>query len=229
MEPALTSLIAASITLVGSHFAMSHPLRAPMVKALGDTGFQIAYSVVSLGALVWMVLAFRGAENPTTPLWPGYDDISWAIGSVIALIAMVFYAGSMTPKNPSLPSPKAAEAALAEPQGLFKVTRHPMMWGFALWAISHMIAAPTARTLVVSSAVLVLALVGAHLMDGKKQQQMGEAWVTFESRTSYWPRWGRLFSVGAMPWVVGVALWLGLSWLHLGWAGIPAGIFRWVS
>ena len=34
MDEALTSLVAASITFVGTHFALSHPLRASLVKAL---------------------------------------------------------------------------------------------------------------------------------------------------------------------------------------------------
>jgi uncharacterized membrane protein len=227
MDNALVSLIAASLTLVGTHFALSHPLRAPLVKVLGEGGFAIAYSLISLGAVVWMYFAFKAAPA-TTPLWTGFDDISWTIGSLIALIAMVFYAGAMTPKNPSLPMPGASEAARAEPQGLFKVTRHPMMWGFALWAISHMVAAPTARTLVVASAVLFLALIGAKMLDRKKRMQMGDAWATFESRTSYWPRWSALFSVGWMPWAIGLAIWLVMSWLHLPAGDIPAGIFRWV-
>lgn len=42
MVDPLISLIAASIAFVGTHFAMSHPLRASMVRLLGDGGFMIA-------------------------------------------------------------------------------------------------------------------------------------------------------------------------------------------
>jgi uncharacterized membrane protein len=28
------------------------------------------------------------------------------------------------------------------PTGVFRVTRHPMMWGIALWGLSHMLVAP---------------------------------------------------------------------------------------
>ena len=37
MDP-IAELAAASLAFVGTHFAMSHPLRAPMVKALGAGG-----------------------------------------------------------------------------------------------------------------------------------------------------------------------------------------------
>ena len=226
MDDALFNLVAACLAFVGTHFAMSHPLRAGMVGVFGEKGFQGVYSLVSLATFAWMALAFRAAPAHT-PLWTGFDDISWGIGSLVALVAMVLFAGSLMVRNPALPMPGAEAAARAEPAGVLKVTRHPMMWGFALWGVSHLVAAPTARTLVLASAVTFLALVGSHLQDRKKETLMGEAWSSWESRTSYWPRWSRILSVGAGPWVTGVALWLGLSWAHLPIAGIAAGAWRW--
>ncbi|MCB2088152.1 MAG: NnrU family protein [Sphingomonadaceae bacterium] len=228
MDDSLLSLIAANIAFVGSHFAMSHPLRSGMVGTLGEKGFQAAYSLVSFATLAWVYFAFRAAPSGT-PFWPGFDDISWGIGSLIALLAMVLFAGSLMGRNPALPMPGAEQAARSEPKGVFRVTRHPMMWGFALWAISHLVAVPTARTLVTASAMLVLALVGSHLQDRKKEALMGEAWQEWESRTSYWPRWGQLFAAGPLPWAAGVVLWLLFTWAHIHAAGIPAGIWRWMG
>ena len=42
METALIELVAANTAFVGTHFLMSHPLRGPLVRKLGDMGFQIA-------------------------------------------------------------------------------------------------------------------------------------------------------------------------------------------
>jgi NnrU protein len=103
------------------------------------------------------------------------------------------------------------------------------MWGIGLWAASHIILFWSTRTLITALAMGILALVGAKLQDAKKEQLMGAAWAQWESKTSYWPRWGKLLSVGAVPLVVGTALWLGGSWLHLWHAGIPAGVFRWLG
>ena len=58
MEP-LLSLIAGSLAFVGTHFALSHPLRAPLVGAIGENGFRAAYSLVSLATFFWAVMAFR--------------------------------------------------------------------------------------------------------------------------------------------------------------------------
>lgn len=227
-DPDLVQLIAASIAFVGSHFAMSHPLRAPMVKLFGEKLFPAIYSVVSAAAMVWMYLAFTAIETPNLPLWQGFGDISWGLASVLTLLAMVLFAGSFI-GNPALPAPGAEKAARAEPTGVFRVTRHPMMWAFALWAISHIIAAPTDRTLVVATAVLLLALVGSHMQDRKKQVLMGDAWAEWESKTSYWPRLGSIFGAGAVAWIGGLVLWLALSWVHIPLGGWQAGIWRWIG
>lgn len=221
MGDPLASLIAASIAFVGTHFAMSHPLRAPMVRVLSAGGFMLIYSLVSAACMAWMYFAFV-ATPAGPPLWGDYGDVVWIIASLVTLIAMVLFAGSLI-GNPALPAPGAAQAARKPAHGVFRVTRHPMMWGFALWALAHLIAAPTARTVVVALAIGVLALVGAHLQDRKKEALMGEAWARWESNTSYWPQLARIFSVGIVPWIGGIAIWLGASWLH----AMDAGVWRW--
>ena len=225
MDGHIITLIAANVAFVGTHFAMSHPLRAPLVKALGAGGFQIAYTLVSFATLAWVYFAFIAA--PPADL-PGSGNIGWIAATIITLPAMILLAGSFI-GNPALPTPMAEAQARAEPKGVFRVTRHPMMWGIGLWAISHMALFWSIRTMVTALAMGVLALVGAKLQDAKKEALMGEAWGQWESRTSYWPRWGQLFSVGAVPLIAGTALWLGGSWLHLGRAGIPAGVWTWLG
>jgi uncharacterized membrane protein len=225
MDGHIITLIAANVAFVGTHFAMSHPLRAPLVKALGAGGFQIAYTLVSFATLAWVYFAFIAA--PPADL-PGSGNIGWIAATIITLPAMILLAGSFI-GNPALPTPMAEAQARAEPKGVFRVTRHPMMWGIGLWAVSHMALFWSIRTMVTALAMGVLALVGAKLQDAKKEALMGEAWGQWESRTSYWPRWGQLFSVGAVPLIAGTALWLGGSWLHLGRAGSPAGVWKWLG
>ena len=223
MVDPLTSLIAASIAFVGTHFAMSHPLRGPMVRLLGNGGFTIVYTLVSAAAMAWMYFAFV-ATPAGAPLWGGYGDAVWIVASIVTLFAMVLFAGSLI-GNPALPAPGAAQAARKPAHGVFKVTRHPMMWGFALWALAHLVAAPTARTVVVAFSIAVLALVGAHFQDRKKEVLMGDAWEQWESSTGYWPRLDRIFAVGPGPWIGGIGVWLLASWLH----AMDAGVWRWLG
>ncbi len=224
MDP-IAALAAASIALVGTHFALSHPLRASLVKPLGPTGFMVAYSLVAAACMVWMALAFRAA--PPADLSGATGDGGWLLATLLTLPALVLFLGSFR-GNPALPAPGAERAATQAPQGVFHVTRHPMMWGFALWALSHIALWWSWRTVIVGCAILVLALVGAHLQDRKKEALMGAAWSEWESKTSYWPRWMRLAHAGPLLWSAAVAGWLAVSWAHLPAAGIPAGVWRWL-
>jgi uncharacterized membrane protein len=225
MDAAIWNLVAANVAFVGTHFAMSHPLRAAMVKALGAGGFQVAYSVVSFATLGWVYFAFVAA--PPADLG-GSGEIGWIIATALTLPAMILLAGSFM-GNPALPTPMAEAQARAEPKGVFRVTRHPMMWAIGLWAASHLVLFWSTRTMITALAMGILALVGAKMQDAKKEVLMGDAWTEWESKTSYWPRWGKLVAVGALPLLAGTALWLAGSWVHLWRAGIPAGVFRWLG
>ena len=223
MDGATIELIAANVAFVGTHFAMSHPLRAPMVTALGNAGFQIVYSLVSAATLAWVYFAFTDA--PASDL-PGSGEMGWIIATLLTLPAMVLFAGSLF-GNPALPVPGAERQALAEPKGVFRITRHPMMWGFGLWAIAHITLFWSWRTIITAAAIGILALVGARLQDRKKEVLMGEAWAEWESKTSYWPRLGGFAAAGALPWALGLVLFVFLTWLHMPLGNIPAGIWRW--
>ena len=225
MDP-IVSLTAASVALVGTHFALSHPLRASLVKQIGEGAFLGLYSLVAAACMIWMVLAFRAA--PAADLGAATGEAGWVVSTLITLPALVLFLGSLR-GNPALPNPGAVQVASREPTGVFAVTRHPMMWGFALWALGHLVLWWSTRTTIVAIAILILALVGAHLQDRKKQALMGAAWGEWEARTSYWPRWSKLGHVGTASWLAATAAWLLVTWLHIPAGGAPAGVWRWLG
>jgi len=226
----LTLLIAAAIAFVGTHFLLSHPLRAPLVRMVGELGFAGLYSLVALATFVWMVMAWR-AMPPQAPLWPA-SDLLWAIVTVVMLIAAILFMGSLI-KNPAFPDPRIS-GKTAQAKGVFSVTRHPMMWSFALWGLCHIAVFAIPANIILCSAIIVLALVGAALQDKKKEQLQPESWRAWEAKTSYWPfaaiAWGRARLAGFRPhdWAGGVVIWLAATWAHIPAAHIAAGIWRWL-
>src|SRR3546814_20364913 len=70
---------------------------------------------------------------------------------------------------------------------LFAITRHPMMWGLALWALAHALVMPTPAQIILSATIAVLALVGSAGQDAKKARLMGDAWRHWAARTSFVP------------------------------------------
>ena len=229
-------LIVALAAFIGTHFLLSHPLRATLVKAVGPNGFLGAYSLVAIATFVWAIFAFRSVPDGI-PAWAAGDG-SWALATVLMLLGSILFAGSLI-GNPALPGPpEVAKAATAKPaRGVFAVTRHPMMWGFATWALVHLLVSPQPKVIVLTVAIGFLALAGSKGQDAKKAALMGDSWADWSSRTSFipfanqfagksawssaWP--GRTIVLG------GIALWLLATWLHPLLGGPVAGIWRWMG
>lgn len=228
MNPQLASLIAANIAFVGGHLALSHPLRPGLAAALGERGFLALYSLVQIAVFVWIVIAFRAVGPGGTPLWNGQSDALWAIASVMTVVALALLLGSLR-GNPALPATAPGAVEIARPYGAFAITRHPMMWGIAIWAFAHILVAPTARTLITAGGMAVLALLGSYLQDRKKEALLGQAWNGWESRTTFSPRLRHLGALGFTTWAMAVAAWLAVTWAHIPLAWVPAGIWRWMG
>jgi uncharacterized membrane protein len=227
----LGPILAAAAAFVGTHFLLSHPLRRLIVDTVGSAAFLGIYSVVAVATLGWLALAYR-ASPAGTPLWPVGDGL-WAAATFVMLAASVLLMGSII-RNPALPNPGSPTPVPAEARGVFAVTRHPMMWAFALWGICHIAVYPVAANIIVAAAIIILALVGAALQDRKKEALQPDTWPEWERKTSYWP-FGAIVSGKArlggfsMPALAGgVILWLAATSVHIPLAGWPAGIWRWL-
>lgn len=228
----MDNVVLAAVAFVGTHFLLSHPLRAPTVARIGERSFLGLYSVVALVTLGWLIFAYRAAP-PSAPLWPVGDTL-WAIVTVVMLVASILLAGSLI-GNPALPDPAGHAAAPDTARGVFAITRHPGMWAFALWAASHIAVYPVAANIVVALSIGTLALVGAALQDRKKQALQPELWRAWRARTSYWPfaaitaGRARFGGFRAHDIAGGVAIWLAATWAHIPFAGVAAGVWRWLA
>lgn len=218
---------------VGSHFLLSHPLRRPLVRAVGGGAFLGLYSAVALIMLAGLGRAYRAAPA-TAPWWP-VGDFLWAVVTATMLVASILLAGSLV-GNPALPGPAPKPGPFpSRVEGVFAVTRHPMLWAFALWGSCHILVYPVARNIIVAVAIILLALGGAALQDRKKAAVDPIGWPEWQARTSFWPfaalRRGktRLSSIGAGPLCGGTVLWLAATWAHIPLAGWRAGLWHWIG
>ena len=223
-------VLATASTFLGTHFALSHPLRRPLVGVMGESVFSAFYSVVAIVTLGATVSAYRSAPI-TAPLWDVGDGL-WVLSTIAMLAASTLLLGSLI-GNPALPG-AARSAATAQASGVFGVTRHPMMWSFAIWGASHILIYPIAKNIILSGAIVVLALVGAALQDRKKAMLDPQGWTAWQRRTSYLPfaaivqRRAAFGGFGAHTLIGGAIVWLAATWAHIPLAGWPAGIWRWL-
>ncbi len=228
----MPQLIMALAVFVGTHFLMSHPLRAKMASALGTNGFQIVYSVISLATFAVALMIYR--ETPDgAALWAVGDGL-WAVATLLMLVGSILFAGSII-GNPALPAPGAAALTKTNPTGALAITRHPMMWGFASWALCHLLVSPQPKMIALSVALGFLAIAGSAGQDRKKALLMGADWQDWKSRTSFIPFVGQISGqiswAAAMPRrtvvLAGFALWLIATRFHPAFGAPIAGVWRW--
>jgi len=148
------------------------------------------------------------------------------------LVASVLLMGSLI-RNPALP--EARTDTVPEARGVFAITRHPMMWAFALWGAAHILVYPDPSNIVVALAIILLALAGAALQDSKKEALQPDFWRGWEARTSYWPfaaiaaGRARLGGFGMHALAGGLVVWLIATWAHIPLSGWRAGIWYWLG
>jgi len=220
----MTLLLLAALLWIGVHVGIAGTaVRAAIVARTGEAGFRIGYSLLSVGAITLLIEAWKSAE--TTPLWYAPDALRWVL-AVLMLPAFVLFVASVVKPNPTA---AGGEAALGqEPRGIQRITRHPMLWSFALWALVHLIGNGDSAAVVFFGAFAVTALAGMPSIDAKLAKRVPEGWGRLAATTSILPFGailaGRnrlvLAEIGWIPPVVGLVVWAALLHFHRGIFGV---------
>ncbi len=212
-------LIAATTSFVGSHFLLSQSVvRAWLVGKLGQRAFLGLYSAAAIALLWWMIRAY--AEAPLVVAWLPVAGLRWVPFVVMPLALVLVVAGMLTPNPTAVMQQKALRRGAVE--GALSMTRHPVMWGVALWALSHLLVNTDVASMVFFGGLATLALGGAAHIDARRRRSHPEAFPPFAAATSFVPffalatRRARL-EVDARLWAacaVGVAAYVALMLLH---------------
>jgi uncharacterized membrane protein len=181
----MTSLILAAVFFVAIHLLVAATaLRDRLIARLGAGAYRGMFSLASVVGIVWLGVAYAGA--PLVPLWgqfPGCKIVALA-GMLIAVVLVVV---GLTTPNPTSVGGEALLARAAAPVGILRITRHPFLWGVALWALVHLVVNGDLASLVLFGGLLGLALIGPASIDRKRRRALGAAWDGFAGRTSNLP------------------------------------------
>ena len=211
-----TQLYLACAAFLLTHFIPSTPLRPALVGAIGEKGYLGAYSLLAFATLGWMIWAYGKA--PAEPLWQGLR-----LAPAIAMpFAFVLIACGLLSRNPTAVGQAKALQAAEPARGILRVTRHPMMWGFVLWSAAHILARGEMKSTVFFGTFLLLAALGALLIDRRKEKTLGEDWQRFAKATSYFPflaivQGRNKFNAAEIGWrnpAIGVALTIVFFFAH---------------
>jgi len=182
-------LLPAALLFVGTHLGISSTSARPaLIAVLGERGYLVFYSLVSLitlGYLIWLYNSLPRYEY----LWLPSPELHMFARLVMPL-ALFFAAGAFMVKNPTA---VGADVLLREgdaatlARGVTRITRHPFQWGVLIWATAHVVANGDYHSLVFFATFGVVAGLGTVLLDRKKAGTGGAGWQAYAAVTSNVP------------------------------------------
>jgi uncharacterized membrane protein len=217
-EGTMALLIIAALVWLGIHFGIAGTrLRDRIVARIGEAPFRGVFSLLTIVAIVLLAWSWRAAS--ATPLWYPPAWLRWVLVAVM-LVAFVLFVASVSQRNPTM---VGGETAMAQsPTGIQRVTRHPMLWSFALWAAVHIIGNGDSAAIVFFGTFLVTALVGMPSIDAKLARREPPQWQALAAVTSIVPfaaivQGRNRFvpgEIGWLPVLIGVMAWAVVLRLH---------------
>ncbi|NLS04401.1 NnrU family protein [Rhizobium sp. P32RR-XVIII] len=149
-------LIIGIILFLGLHLVrvIAPGFRQSMIASLGENGWRIAYSVVSILSLIVLIYGFGQARQVTGML---YNPPVWMahIAITLMLIALICLAASLLP---------AGHIAVR--------TKHPMVLSVKIWAFAHLLANGETSSVLLFGAFLAWGVILRISL--KRRQRAGE-------------------------------------------------------
>ena len=234
MSATFVSLLAAAVVWVAVHIGVSGTrLRDRIVAAIGEKPFRGLFVLVSFGLLAWLGGSY-GAAGPVQVLW---HAPRWLVVLMMLLMlpALHLFVAALSIPNPTSVAGARALDAPTPARGLLRVTRHPMLWAFALWGLVHLVVLGTLSAVVLTGAIIATALAGMPSLDAKYARRRPDRWPAFAAVTSRVPfvaiAQGRNHLVWSeIGWwrpLLAIVLWVALIALHPWAFGVdPARYFH---
>jgi len=220
MDPALgVSLLWAAFT--ATHLGLSSlRLRPRLSGALGEIGFLGLYSVVALAIFVPLIWLYFTSKHAGALLWslPRGPLLTWVVylgmGFAFILLVSSFLRASPGGVVPGDPTPR----------GVYRITRHPMVMAFVVFALVHLLPNGSSADVAFFGGFALFALVGAAHQDQRKLAVGPPGYRAFYERTPFLPFTGRdtvagLRELSPIAVVAGILLAAGIRFFHATWFG----------
>lgn len=205
----MTSLALAAVAFAVLHLLVSGTrLRDALAARLGEQVYLGLFSLASIALLAWLIVAYGHVRTvQPTPL----AGLRWLAMALVLVAFVLMVLGLTTPSPTVVKGEKMLDRA--EPAaGIQRITRHPFLWGVALWAAVHLVFNPGLAHLLFFGAFLVVALAGTASIDAKRARRFGDKWARYAQLTS---------NVPFMAIAQGRNRWPGAE---LGWLKVGAGV-----
>jgi uncharacterized membrane protein len=180
--------MAAALSFAGLHlFVSGTPLRAVLVRRLGEGPYRGLFSLASLVSLIWLARSYSSAYGADNQFLWSFGVAPHHAAAPIMLAALLLAVIGLSSPNPTSVGQEKRLPADEEPRGIQRVTRHPFLWGVIVWSAFHVFANGDVASFVLFSTFFVIALVGTFSIDRKRERALGDAYRRYEAKTSNVP------------------------------------------
>ena len=211
----LENLALAMAVFVGAHFILSSlAVRQGITARVGERTFRAIYALVALASFIWILLAYGAA--PDAALWQPVPVLRH-IARVVMPFACLFLVAGLTTRNVT---GIGGETLLDDPhpvRGAATITRHPFLWGVALWGVAHTAANGDVASVLLFGGMTLLALGGMAHIDHRRRQSAGAAWGPVAMGSS------------AIPFLAAIQGRVKIDWAGIGATRILAGLALYVT
>lgn len=204
------------LLFAGTHLGLASRRVEPALAArLGRRGYLGLYSLVALALFVPLVWVYFGNRHAGGWAW-SFQATGLLRAAIYAglLLAFVLIVASNLRPSPAAVVPGEAKAA-----GVYRLTRHPLMTGFALVGLLHLPMNGAASDLAFFGGLTLFPLVGAWHQDRRKLASGDPAFRAFHDATPFFLFTGRetlrgLRELPPLALALALALALFARWLH---------------
>jgi uncharacterized membrane protein len=185
----MLNLAAAALTFFALHRIVSGSrARDHIVAVLGETPFRRVFALASLACLLWLWIGFLSARASPWNEAIFTPHVTLVILQIpLQLLASLLIIAGVTTRNPTIAGMGAAVSNRGIVRGALRISRHPFLWGIALFAVGHMLVVPSVAAWGLFGTLLVLALTGTLSIDAKRHRAFGHDWKAFATATSNVP------------------------------------------
>lgn len=226
----MSLLIVAGLLWLALHIGLAGTsLRGMLARPLGDQGFRGLFSAASIASFALLVYAFVHA--PRTPLWVAPVGLRWVLVALMLPAAFLLLGSLLTISI----RPEDAGTRRDGATGVLRITRHPMMCAFTLWAVLHVVGTGELAALVFFGVFAVTAAVGMPSIDAKFARRNPQVWRKFAAETSIVPGAAILAGRNRLVWseigrllpLASLVLWAGLLLAHQKMVGVAPVPLPW--
>lgn len=181
----MAQLLLAALVFFALHFISATPLRPALVGRFGENVYRGVFSALSIMALIWVARAYSAA--PISDVYWSFGPWARIVATLLLLPAVFLLVAGLTVANPTAAGAEKALERADAAHGVLRITRHPVLWGIALWGMAHLLANGDAASIILFGSMTVLALYGTLVIDQRRARDYGAAWDKFAAATSAVP------------------------------------------